>query len=71
MLQADSPEMFEAWISSMQKGIGAAIQHSVSCDDSANDDSKISGKLNSSTCQVSENRSSNATNESVKPRKVK
>lgn len=29
MLQADSDEMYQAWISSMQQGIGAAIQLSM------------------------------------------
>jgi hypothetical protein len=30
MLQADSDEMYQSWISAMQQGIGAAIQLSLS-----------------------------------------
>jgi hypothetical protein len=30
MLQADSDEMYQSWISAMQQGIGAAIQLSIS-----------------------------------------
>jgi hypothetical protein len=30
MLQADSDEMYQCWISAMQQGIGAAIQRSIS-----------------------------------------
>lgn len=30
MLQADSDEMYQCWISAMQQGIGAAIQQSIS-----------------------------------------
>lgn len=37
MLQADSEEMLQCWISAMQKGIGAALQQSLSQDGNGQD----------------------------------
>ncbi|XP_075237326.1 centaurin beta 1A isoform X2 [Lycorma delicatula] len=56
MLQADSEEMYHAWVSALQQGIGAAIQrclgddtHSSDNDNNArcNDDNKANKKTNS------------------------
>lgn len=49
MLQADSKEMFEAWIAAMQKGIGAAFQrtHSDISDNSKRDLRMSDSSLNS------------------------
>ncbi|XP_018333831.1 arf-GAP with coiled-coil, ANK repeat and PH domain-containing protein 2 [Agrilus planipennis] len=46
MLQADSKEMYDAWISAMQKGIGAAIQQTYSYNPSNNNDSIVYSNSN-------------------------
>lgn len=46
MLQADSKEMYDAWIAALQKGIGAAIQRISTCD-SGSDSLNISSKTES------------------------
>lgn len=57
MLQADSKEMFDIWISALQKGIGAAIQrihgdinnHDIRRDSSTSTTSHSSGNDSSSS----------------------
>ncbi|GLV32415.1 Centaurin beta 1A [Carabus blaptoides fortunei] len=50
ILQADSSEMFDAWITAMQQGIGAAIQRSLS-ESSDREDNKSTETLNTSVQQ--------------------
>lgn len=62
MLQADSKEMYDAWIAALQKGIGAAFQriHSIECSNNA------SGQSNHFNDEQSGNSISNHNNNKIK-----
>lgn len=58
MLQADSKEMFDAWITALQKGIGAAFHriNSSELTDNAKTGSCNNGLTNSSVTNVNNNK---------------
>lgn len=71
MLQADSKEMFDAWIQAMQKGIGAAIQriHSYNSD---NEETKSSSGFQLYLPNSEDNRySGKSVEQNSKVRKVR
>jgi Arf-GAP/coiled-coil/ANK repeat/PH domain-containing protein len=61
MLQADSKEMYEAWIASLQRGIGAAFQRIHSIENTDN-----SGKLNNPNEQSGNGSIANFNNNKIK-----